>query len=316
MNKLLTVLLGLGALACTSIVSFYVGAKAQAEGAVDVGKGNLSRVVERRDAWTPPDEDYSMQVLPSSLLSDDKYLGQQYVASTAPVISFSYDASYYALLPYRVDFEASSTDILGVSFVAYDLSSFVFSGGADVCSTLAVKLPFVALASIGSSTSKLMVLGNWYDSITRGTGIMSPSGGLYHDDGYYGYHEYESLRNPLPSDPTYTLSVSYPSYLEYLSTTLDVFLYGYGSNDGGYANGYDQGMTVGYQQGYADGSRAPSDEQAATLGGLFAAIVGVPINVLNGLSPFVVWNMPIVSIVITFLMLGIILMVVRKFVLR
>lgn len=89
-----------------------------------------------------------------------------------------------------------------------------------------------------------------------------------------------------------------------------------------YTNGYNKGYVAGYhdinqgkidqayQNGYQDGAGSTSSH----LTSLFGAVVGVPISLLNGLSPFVIWNIPIISIMVTFLFFGIALFMLKKFV--
>lgn len=80
----------------------------------------------------------------------------------------------------------------------------------------------------------------------------------------------------------------------------------------GYYDGYNdvnqQKYDEGYQAGLADGSSSAS----APVTGLFGAVVGVPISILNGLAPFVIWDIPIISILATFLFFGTALWILRK----
>lgn len=66
-----------------------------------------------------------------------------------------------------------------------------------------------------------------------------------------------------------------------------------------------------YQQGYLNGQNSVSS-QVSWLTTLFSAVIGVPIEILNGLNTFVVFNIPIVTLMISFLMLGIILYIIKR----
>lgn len=87
-----------------------------------------------------------------------------------------------------------------------------------------------------------------------------------------------------------------------------------------YQNGYNKGIADGYAQinsqaqqeaydrGYADGAR----DGNSNLTSLFGAVVGVPIDLLNGLSPLVIWNFPIITIIVTFTFLALALFIIKK----
>lgn len=80
----------------------------------------------------------------------------------------------------------------------------------------------------------------------------------------------------------------------------------------GYIIGRQEGNEEGYERGYSEGS---SDQGSGViLANLFGAVVGVPISVLNGLNGFAIWNVPIISIIITFLFIGLLLWIVRRFI--
>lgn len=88
-----------------------------------------------------------------------------------------------------------------------------------------------------------------------------------------------------------------------------------------YTNGYNKGYAAGYQdinqgkidQAYQNGYTDGAGSTSSHLTSLFGAVVGVPISLLNGLSPFVIWNIPIISIMVTFLFFGIALFIFKKF---
>lgn len=84
----------------------------------------------------------------------------------------------------------------------------------------------------------------------------------------------------------------------------------------GFEEGWKDGDESGYNRGYAVGYQDGSDASAtgSVVANLFGAVIGVPIGILNGFTPFVIWDVPIVSILITFLFAGIIIWVVKKFI--
>lgn len=95
--------------------------------------------------------------------------------------------------------------------------------------------------------------------------------------------------------------------------------YKQGQNDG-YQSGLSAGKQIasqvsyqnGYNKGYNDGSStlAPS----TTIWALFAAIAGVPTEVLNGMSNLSIWNVSILSVLFTLVFLALILWIIRKFI--
>lgn len=90
-------------------------------------------------------------------------------------------------------------------------------------------------------------------------------------------------------------------------------IYGQGSviasaQSEGYSIGREAGYSEGYNVGYADGN------EFDVVGGLFGAVVDVPLQVLHGLTPLVIWDTPIVGIILTFMFVGLMLWVVKRFI--
>lgn len=83
------------------------------------------------------------------------------------------------------------------------------------------------------------------------------------------------------------------------------------------SEGYNQGAQEGYSQGYANGYNAGEqavDNAGEAVNNLFGAIVNIPVNVLNGLAGFTIWSVPLLSIIFSFLFLGVVIWIVRKFI--
>lgn len=106
-------------------------------------------------------------------------------------------------------------------------------------------------------------------------------------------------------------SVAITSYFDTLVETmaLNAEYYGYQY----YNAGYDEGRDAGFKIGRIEGAESVSRE-GLVVANLFGAVFGVPIGVLNGLSPFVIWGIPIIGIAFTFLFFGLILWIVKRFV--
>ena len=83
----------------------------------------------------------------------------------------------------------------------------------------------------------------------------------------------------------------------------------------GKTDGYDEGLAQGRQEGFIEGQNSVTSESTA-INNLFASLVSVPINVLNGLMPMAIWNTPIVSIMITFMLLAMLMWLIRKLLAR
>lgn len=100
--------------------------------------------------------------------------------------------------------------------------------------------------------------------------------------------------------------------INYFTLNQDAYRNGYGA---GYRDGKNVVTDSAYQQGKTDGYTEAMDSIDAggnAIMNLFGAVIGVPISLLNGLSPFVIWNVPIVSIMVSFLFFAVILYIVRK----
>lgn len=142
-----------------------------------------------------------------------------------------------------------------------------------------------------------------------------------------GTQTYEYYNGQIIERCALSATTSGPYYLapdeSAMLSRLEPLMINYFTNQGTpYNNGYTKGYADGeravtdsaYQEGYNDGyAKAVEDTDTAPMLGLFSAIVGVPIAVLNGLAPLAVWNISIISILITFVFIGLVLWIVRKF---
>lgn len=84
-----------------------------------------------------------------------------------------------------------------------------------------------------------------------------------------------------------------------------------------YQNGYNTAKAASdseaYSKGYQDGVESVSSAGAVMMS-LFGSVVSVPINVMNGMSGFMIWGVPIISIIISFLFIGLLIWVVKRFI--
>lgn len=87
--------------------------------------------------------------------------------------------------------------------------------------------------------------------------------------------------------------------------------------DDNYRDGYNEGIAAGRDQGYARGyndGQASVTTESGTLLLLFGSIADVPIAVLEGLGGLVIWNTPIISIIISLLFVALIVWVIKRFI--
>lgn len=91
--------------------------------------------------------------------------------------------------------------------------------------------------------------------------------------------------------------------------------YEVGKNDGikdGYNNGYFSGVNDGRQQAYNE--IANQDNSLMAFSSLLNAILTIPFSILNGFSPFVIFNIPIINIVISLFLLSLLFYIISKFI--
>lgn len=224
------------------------------------------------------------------------YTGKTYVAVKA---SCSWSAGVFSLE--SVEFaEFSSPTFYTVSqFVGF---SYVFSCFSPNSSTY-----YVYENSYAVPTSINKFSSNVYNLVGYGSGSSLSSRAVY-----------TRVFNPTTSGP-YDVSMSdCSSWLDNLEPILaNAFMV----NAPDYTNGYNKGYAAGYQdvnqgkvdEAYQNGYQDGAGSTSSHLTSLFGAVVGVPISLLNGLSPFVIWNIPIISIMVTFLFFGIALFIFKKF---
>lgn len=87
--------------------------------------------------------------------------------------------------------------------------------------------------------------------------------------------------------------------------------------DDNYRDGYNEGIAAGNAQGYARGyndGQASVTTESGTLLLLFGSIADVPIAVLEGLGGLVVWNTPIITIIISLMFVALIVWVIKRFI--
>ena len=113
-------------------------------------------------------------------------------------------------------------------------------------------------------------------------------------------------------------------YANYLSSQGDNFSTGYAQGyQNGKDDGFDAGKRAGQQEGYDDGyavgfrnGKVAGEQNAAniptTITGLFGAIANIPFQVLNGTADLAVWNVPIIIVIFSLLMLTLIFWVLKK----
>lgn len=81
----------------------------------------------------------------------------------------------------------------------------------------------------------------------------------------------------------------------------------------GYSKGKSDGESIGYQRGYRDGADS-SNNELMLIPTLFGAIANVPISIFGGMGDLAIWNVPIISVIFTFLFIALVLWLVRKFI--
>lgn len=80
----------------------------------------------------------------------------------------------------------------------------------------------------------------------------------------------------------------------------------------GYEDGQDFGHSEGYTEGYWDALESGDNSSGHIITSLFAAVFSVPQNVLNGLGKFVIWDTPLIALIITFLFMGFALIIIKR----
>lgn len=70
---------------------------------------------------------------------------------------------------------------------------------------------------------------------------------------------------------------------------------------------FQEGKRTGYNEGYTDGS-----SQTAPVFDIIGGIVSVPLYILNGLSAFTIWDISIISIIVTLLMVALVIWLIAR----
>ena len=91
--------------------------------------------------------------------------------------------------------------------------------------------------------------------------------------------------------------------------------YEVGSTDGekkGYETGYLSGVNDGKQQAYNE--VANQDNSLMAFSSLLNSILTIPFSILKGFTPFVIFNIPIINIVVSLFLLSLLVYIISKFI--
>ena len=80
-----------------------------------------------------------------------------------------------------------------------------------------------------------------------------------------------------------------------------------------YKTSYNADVVANAQQeGYNNGLNSVTNDTSSIIS-LFGAITTIPLNILNGLASFSIWNTPVIYLIITFLFLAVVFWCIKKF---
>lgn len=80
-----------------------------------------------------------------------------------------------------------------------------------------------------------------------------------------------------------------------------------------YKTSYNEDVVANAKnEGYNDGLNAVTNDTTSIIS-LFGAITTIPLNILNGLASFSIWNTPVIYLIITFLFLAVVFWCIKKF---
>lgn len=235
--------------------------------------------VARGDLWDFPFEmgiEYAIVKVSIDYSESDPYVDKVYFSR------FESTATHYgsSVLPYGVYFSmlfySPSTNYYYMKVNGYKLE-------------MNNKKGTVGAVSIGYDSVYCPLRPYWQSQFT-----MSTSGP------YYGYLDEDASTLSLIDGIATTLIARNPADVSWQD---------------GYAKGYQDGRDYQAPISFEEGRQYGYDEVNASgnlFTNLFGSLVNVPISVLNGLSPLAIWDVPIISLILTFVACGAVLFLIKK----
>lgn len=313
----------IGCLAVVGVAcSFTINAKPAKADVLDNNFGTLS---ERFEGWIPfvnPDlygyeQNRRDTYITTDVHSGDVYwdLGYVYVPMDIHVKGIDYSNNY------------GVADIDLIRWIVFDIRVFNSGGNSSITNFLN-NIGVVPFAIGGhlygtSSTPTFFCGGNLKApdmNILRGNNINLPSASDWSLSSWGGLMVWQSVTCTTDSIGPYYFGFNIPAMHEYLgplgaTIAQQVYLTDYVGNafQNGYWTGKNNVDTEAYTKGYQDG-QASVGNAGAVMMSLFGSVVSVPINVMNGMGTFMIWGVPIISIIVSFLFIGLLIWVVKRFI--
>lgn len=229
--------------------------------------------------------------------------------------TLDFDGFFYVVASAEVTWSTEDTDYYQ-SFVLNKVRLYRFVGSYDT--ELRDFYPF-PIAWQGYYLGSYAYV-NGFDNVWRGVQISGLDAAAWSST-FIDNRSYVMGRFQPSSGSSFGYSIDSVSEFEEFRTNLESrIVTAWLAQDDAYSRGYDVGYDYGYHNGFRDGENVGYDEgisatgPSALAGSLFGSILAIPFDVLNGLNEFIIWGMPVISILITFLIVALIVAIIKRFV--
>lgn len=165
----------------------------------------------------------------------------------------------------------------------------------------------------GNTSADLSIWSSKFDGYVEKPNAPFSIDSYEYGVGNWGMESYANISTSNEGPYYFRLSIDFLDYIDSWAANMVVSV----SDSAKWQDAYQQGWKIGYDYGYQKGGIDASVEQVGNIGVipyLFGGIANVPINILNGLGGFVVWDIPILSVIFTFLFLALVLWIVKRFI--
>lgn len=165
----------------------------------------------------------------------------------------------------------------------------------------------------GNTSADLIIWSSKYDAYVVKPNAPFAIDGHEYGLGSFGMESFAKISTTNEGPYYFRLSSEFLDYLEVWAANMVQSI----TSSAKWEQAYQQGWQIGYDYGYQKGGMDASVANVGNIGVipyLFGGIANVPINILNGLADFTVWNIPVLSVIFTFLFLALVLWVVKRFI--
>lgn len=199
----------------------------------------------------------------------------------------------------------------GVSLVAAYFNKYQFNNFKDYDFHLSYAFEFFTPAT------NTYIVTQWNYKFDISVNNVYLTGNDYTQTSDYNFRYQNTASTSTGGGPYYAYLPSDGSFVTFVEGLAAQYCSVFIVSDTNYQRGYDDGKQVGISIGEAAGYErgvADAGSPIANVARLFAAVVGIPISVLNAMNDFTLFGIPVISVTITIFMAAVLIWLVKRFI--